>query len=209
MLKWKREVCELRKMLVERYGPFLTRKVPPPRSLVNVDSLMDKILLSKEMRTLLGDSSKSMDYIVLANSEAKGTKAKERIAEKHGLEDAFKLKDSSAEKWLSDARRMSEKVKVERETKKRKSIPKTVRDKVWNDAFGERSGVGPCACCNREITQQSFECGHVIAHARGGSDSPGNMRPLCRACNRSMGKRDMDEFKSSHFPDFMALDSYF
>jgi hypothetical protein len=79
--------------------------------------------------------------------------------------------------------------------KRRKTIPKAVRDQVWNLAFGETSGAGPCTCCSRTVTQQSFECGHVTSVARGGLDIPGNMRPLCRACNRSMREEDMFEFQ--------------
>lgn len=76
----------------------------------------------------------------------------------------------------------------------RTGIPKTVRVTLWNRTFGERNGVGHCHCCMREITQQNFECGHVIAVANGGSDTLDNLRPLCVMCNRSMGTENMDSF---------------
>jgi hypothetical protein len=50
---------------------------------------------------------------------------------------------------------------------------------VWNRDFGERQGVGACACCRGEVTQQSFQCGHVVAVAQGGTDALTNLRPVC------------------------------
>jgi 5-methylcytosine-specific restriction endonuclease McrA len=72
---------------------------------------------------------------------------------------------------------------------------------VWNAWVpgAARAGEGACACCGRSITQQDFECGHVVAAARGGSTRVDNMRPVCRACNRSMGVTDMREFAAAHF----------
>jgi 5-methylcytosine-specific restriction endonuclease McrA len=166
-----------------------------------------------------------MDYIVYTNSLMPEKKSLTRIAEKFGLE-AFKLNNKD-DSWMTNKKNLmffehlqknllfSEHSKIEntsentkklkksdekkQEKTKRKSIPRAVRDRVWNEAFGEKSGVGMCSCCCRELTQQSFECGHVIAQARGGEDTPANMRPLCRACNRSMSTRDMDEFRKTHF----------
>jgi len=79
-------------------------------------------------------------------------------------------------------------------------IPQAMRLAVWNIAFGgPEVGVGACACCERAITQQDFECGHVVSRAVGGSVTLDNLRPVCRACNRSMGKVNMDEFKRQYF----------
>ena len=85
-------------------------------------------------------------------------------------------------------------------TASRPGIPHAIRVTVWNAAFGGPTvGVGACACCSRDINQQDYECGHVVAHAMGGSTTVDNLRPVCRACNRSMGKIDMDEFKRQYF----------
>jgi len=89
--------------------------------------------------------------------------------------------------------RMDVDIDVHVQTKKR-PLPKAIRYALWNSTFGERTGSGPCACCGREISQQSFEAGHVIASSRGGSDGLSNLRPICVPCNRSMGNRNMDEF---------------
>ena len=83
--------------------------------------------------------------------------------------------------------------------KRRPTIPKAVRYAVWNSSFGERCAVGTCACCGRDVTQQSFEAGHVVPWSGGGKDTVENLRVVCRMCNGSMGPRNMIEFTSTHF----------
>jgi len=95
--------------------------------------------------------------------------------------------------------------------KKRSPIPVALRNAVWNAyAGGPEVGEVSCACCETaKITQQTFECGHVIAAANGGECTVDNMRPVCRGCNRSMGKSNMHEFKRKHFQDdAMDMDTY-
>src|SRR3990167_1694485 len=75
---------------------------------------------------------------------------------------------------------------------KRKVIPKTVRDKVWREAFGSLDGE--CYCCRAPIQIENWEAGHIVADAKGGLPTMDNLRPICRGCNRSMGTRNMDEF---------------
>lgn len=86
------------------------------------------------------------------------------------------------------------------EARKRTSIPSAVRMAAWNKWNGRTSGVGPCCCCGEEITQQDFECGHVIPASKGGNNGVDNLRPLCRNCNRSMGDDHMDKFMEVYFP---------
>jgi 5-methylcytosine-specific restriction endonuclease McrA len=82
-------------------------------------------------------------------------------------------------------------------------LPVAVRHATWNAWIpgGAASGSGACACCRRTITQQDFECGHVVAAALGGAARVENLRPLCRSCNRSMGAEDMRAFARRHFGD--------
>jgi 5-methylcytosine-specific restriction endonuclease McrA len=79
-------------------------------------------------------------------------------------------------------------------------VPVAVRHAVWNAWMGGAAmGAGPCHVCARIITQQDFECGHVVAASRGGDVSVGNLRPICRSCNRSMGARNLTDFREAHF----------
>jgi hypothetical protein len=78
---------------------------------------------------------------------------------------------------------------------KKKSIPKSLRIKVWNTYVGENVGKIKCLCCNTiDITQSIFECGHIIAEAKGGETSLENLRPICSTCNKSMKTINMNDY---------------
>lgn len=79
-------------------------------------------------------------------------------------------------------------------------IPKTMRIAVWEKIFGEDVGKTVCPCCEiSEITQLKFECGHIIAEAKGGETRLENLIPICSSCNKSMGTKNYHEFKKNIF----------
>jgi hypothetical protein len=79
--------------------------------------------------------------------------------------------------------------------KPRQKLPATVRRIVWNTYIGSEVSSGKCFCCNFEtITVSNFECGHIVSHKDGGDATIQNLRPICSFCNRSIGKRNMEEF---------------
>jgi len=83
--------------------------------------------------------------------------------------------------------------------RKKRKIPKAVRDKVWNHYVGIEKGISKCICCNnQQISQNNFECGHVVAESKGGKETVTNLRPICGLCNRSMGNTNMIEFMKEH-----------
>ncbi len=78
---------------------------------------------------------------------------------------------------------------------KRKSIPLTLKRKVWAHWIGEDIGKSKCFCCKlSEITQMSFHCGHIIAVSKGGNTTCDNLKPICQSCNSSMGNMNMNNF---------------
>lgn len=80
---------------------------------------------------------------------------------------------------------------------KKKSIPKVVKDLSWNKWVGEDVARTKCLCCGvNEIKMSSFHCGHVVAEANGGTTTVDNLRPICAACNTSMGTENLNEFKA-------------
>jgi len=82
--------------------------------------------------------------------------------------------------------------------KKKKSISATVKRLVWNTNIGEDIGKAKCLCCNStDITQMSFNCGHIIAEANGGETIVSNLKPICQNCNSSMGTKNMHDFMKS------------
>ena len=78
-------------------------------------------------------------------------------------------------------------------------IPKALRNKVWNQYVGIEKGISKCfVCTDVEISQQNFECGHIISRKNGGQLTIENLRPICGACNKSIGSNNMDEFMTKY-----------
>jgi regulator of replication initiation timing len=82
--------------------------------------------------------------------------------------------------------------------KKKKPISATIKKLVWNTHIGEEIGKTKCLCCNvTDITQMSFNCGHIVAEANGGDTIVSNLKPICQNCNSSMGTKNMNDFMKS------------
>lgn len=78
---------------------------------------------------------------------------------------------------------------------RKKKIPATLRNAVWNRYIGLEKKIDKCFCCKMEpITSGNFECGHIIAECQGGETNLKNLRPICGLCNKSMGKNSMFDF---------------
>lgn len=84
---------------------------------------------------------------------------------------------------------------------RKQHIAKPLRDQVWTFYVGPTFQV-LCPCCSSvTIDALHFECGHVLAEAAGGATHLVNLRPICKACNASMGRRHMHAFmKACGFP---------
>ena len=92
-------------------------------------------------------------------------------------------------------RKEKEKVKVKEVKKKKKPISSTIKRLVWNTHIGEEIGKAKCLCCKiTDITQLSFNCGHIVAESNGGELIVSNLMPICQNCNSSMGTKNMNEF---------------
>ena len=85
---------------------------------------------------------------------------------------------------------------TDKTTKKKKAIPKKIKELVWNNHIGHDIASSMCTCCEKTpIKNTDFHCGHVFAEANGGTLDITNLRPICAGCNLSMGTQNMDEFK--------------
>ena len=78
---------------------------------------------------------------------------------------------------------------------KSKNVSKALKNKVWDTYVGKEKGVGSCYCCQSKIDSKHFECGHIVAKSAGGQDTIDNLRPVCDLCNKSMGVKNMNQFK--------------
>ena len=89
-------------------------------------------------------------------------------------------------------------VPIQKEVKKKgkkKPISATIKRLVWNTHIGEEFGRAKCLCCKiPDITQLSFNCGHIVAESNGGELIVSNLKPICQNCNSSMGTKNMNDF---------------
>jgi 5-methylcytosine-specific restriction endonuclease McrA len=82
---------------------------------------------------------------------------------------------------------------------RRRPLPVSVRDSVWNHYIGEDINKHRCLCCKKVlITNRQFHVGHVISVKDGGTDEISNLRPICPPCNHSMGTKNMVEFVKTY-----------
>ena len=88
--------------------------------------------------------------------------------------------------------------------KKRSAIPKALKNEVWDNSIGREKGVGHCYCCSKEIDSKHFECGHIVAVSNGGTNAIQNLKPVCSLCNKSMGSKNLEEFKQNYMAHVMA-----
>jgi len=115
----------------------------------------------------------------------------------------YKQLSNNPEIFIKDAKTNKRKVeyleKVSKPLKNKKQpIPATIKRLVWNKYIGEEIGKSKCTCCFiTDITQLSFNCGHIIAEANGGETTVSNLKPICQNCNSSMGTKDMNKFMES------------
>ena len=90
-------------------------------------------------------------------------------------------------------------IEMDSQTQRRRPLPTSVRDCVWNHYIGEDINKHRCLCCKKVvINNRQFQVGHVISVRDGGTDEINNLRPICAPCNHSMGTKNMIEFVKTY-----------
>ena len=118
------------------------------------------------------------------------------------MQEEIKKKEEETKRLLEEEERKKaeeEQKRIEEEKKeakrKKQSIPKNVRIIVWNHYIGEDIIKHKCLCCKKvTISNTNFEVGHVLSEKNGGTHEINNLRPICFACNHSMGAENMIDF---------------
>jgi hypothetical protein len=77
----------------------------------------------------------------------------------------------------------------------RTRIPYTIREQVWKKINTNLSDIGECFTCNKDLYFCDMECGHIKAHALGGSNNIDNLMPICKKCNVDMGIMDLLSYR--------------
>lgn len=85
--------------------------------------------------------------------------------------------------------------------RKRKSVPKALKDKLWDTTFGPDVGQANCYVCDIAINSKRFEAGHIISVVNGGKTVLDNLRCICGTCNKSMGTDNLEQFRTEYFPN--------
>ena len=82
---------------------------------------------------------------------------------------------------LEEVKKLEELEELEkRKCKNRYSIPRNIKDEVWN------RDAGKCVQCG---SNEKLEFDHIIPHSKGGSNTYRNLQLLCEPCNRSKSNK--------------------
>lgn len=159
-----------------------------------------------EPMDLIEQLEKQKMEIELKLKEELRLREEKRIEIENKLKEEFRLQEENERKDREDLRLREanekkmkddeEAAKLKEDVKKKKqSIPKNVRIIVWNHYISEDIIKHKCLCCKKvTISNTNFEVGHVISEKFGGTHEINNLRPICFACNHSMGSENMIDF---------------
>lgn len=143
-----------------------------------------------EQLTLIEQLEKQKQEIELKMKE----ETKRQEEEKRQKEKEEKDKEEE-EKRIKEEETKRQKEKEKEEKKKKQSIPKNVRVIIWNHYIGEDIIKHKCLSCKKvTISNTNFDVGHVLSEKNGGTHEINNLRPICFACNHSMGSENMIDF---------------
>jgi 5-methylcytosine-specific restriction endonuclease McrA len=122
------------------------------------------------------------------------TKRQEEKRQKEKEEEERKEKEEET-KRQKEKEEETKRQKEKEDKKKKQSIPKNVRVIIWNHYIGEDIIKHKCLCCKKvTISNTTFDVGHVLSEKNGGTHEINNLRPICFACNHSMGSENMIDF---------------
>jgi hypothetical protein len=167
-------------------------------------SLSSKVAETKAVETKAAEvKAAEVKAAEVKAAEAKAVKAAEVKAVKAAeVAEAIKAAEvKAAEAKAAEAKavkeaEVAEAIKAAEAKKKTKAaIPKKVKNDVWNTYIGADINKHRCLCCKKTvISNTDFDVGHVTSESTGGTLEIGNLRPICSACNHSMGTRNMVDF---------------
>lgn len=214
----KRRVMEdVRAQLFVAYRPFFSKSDRPRPPNVNLPLLLQTVCSPAVMKAARNNASHIVGFVEWANAQMvdwvdAGTAEKIRTkADSCGTKHCYLAASpewAHAESWerwhevfvSTDGKGRIERANANKKNNNRRgggkaTISKSLRNKVWNTYIGEDRIKGPCASCGEQVHFQNWEAGHVVAECNGGKTELGNLRPVCSVCNKSMGSKNMDEFK--------------
>jgi 5-methylcytosine-specific restriction endonuclease McrA len=174
--------------ILTHYSSALTFKLP-------IDELIMSDLSKNSDNSTKSISNSSGDNILETLEKQRleiELKMKDELEKKKKLEEETKRLKDEEDRKIAEEQKKKEK---EEAKKKKQNIPKQVRIIVWNHYIGEDIIKHKCLCCKKvTITNTNFDVGHVLSEKNGGTHEINNLRPICGACNHSMGTENMIDF---------------
>ena len=120
---------------------------------------------------------------------------KERLRLEELEKERLRLEELEKERLRLEELEKEKIIKKDEIKRKKQAIPKQIRNIVWNHYIGEDIIKHKCLSCKKvTISNINFEVGHVISEKHGGTHEINNLRPICGACNHSMGTENMVDF---------------
>ena len=90
----------------------------------------------------------------------------------------------------SNKEKESERSRSESPNKRKKTIPKALREQVWLKYMGKKyENKCPIGWCKNTITVFDFQSGHIIPESKEGPTTIENLMPICSRCNLSMNNQ--------------------
>ena len=147
-----------------------------------------------EQLSLIEQLEKQKQEIECKMKEETKRQEEKRQKEKEKEEEERKEKEEET-KRQKEKEEETKRQKEKEDKKKKQSIPKNVRVIIWNHYIGEDIIKHKCLCCKKvTISNTTFDVGHVLSEKNGGTHEINNLRPICFACNHSMGSENMIDF---------------
>ena len=192
----EKDETKLRKTYDEKMADIITKKKAFEEQLKAIEKDEAKTQKAFDEKMVDITSRKKTFEETLKAVEKDEAKVKKSIASSLAKKAAKDDSGSDSEKEKKKTSKSDSESDTDKAGKKKKSIPKKVKELVWNNHIGHDVATSMCTCCEKTpIKNTEFHCGHVVAEANGGTLEITNLRPICAGCNLSMGTQNMDDFK--------------
>jgi DNA repair exonuclease SbcCD ATPase subunit len=183
----EKDEAKAKKIYDEKMADIIAKKKAFEEQLKAIEKEESKVKKTYDEKMADISPKKKTFEDTLKAIEKDEAKIKKSVASSLAKKESKDDSDNESKKSDSDS---------EKTSKKKKAIPKKIKELVWNNHIGHDIANSMCTCCEKTpIKNTEFHCGHVLAEANGGTLEITNLRPICAGCNLSMGTQNMDDFK--------------
>lgn len=187
------------KPLKEKYSGLFTSKNKPNRPFISERVFTEQVGLilvetglspNEVLLRILAYNAKCSRFLPSAfgTGHNKGSNKMKEKCEAHG---GFYLGMFKNYEWVHTVFKIGQNDPIS-DKKHRQNIPDKIRQDVWSHFIGPPNLRVICPICTDEIlTYRNWVAGHILPVCKGGENTLDNLRPICSACNLSMGTKIM------------------